>query len=314
MHSEPIARPDQIEAVHRQTSHRELSGPYSRWIRMANRKERAATAAETLEILDQGSYSLEDRTEVAISGPLANAQSQTLLYTPDSVKGIAGSLSSDHDRTRVFAVSNCTTFAAAKEMVDADAGVDPLCLNFASAKNPGGGFLSGSQAQEECLARASGLYACLSQKMAYYQANRGCPTELYTDHIIYSPRVPVFRDDSDRLIGSPYLVSIITAPAVNAGAVRKNEPENVCKIAPTMQRRIEFVLAIARHHGHTQLVLGAWGCGVFANDPADVAEWFHGALTQNPLFKNAFDRVVFAVLDRTEDQTTFRAFHDRFAP
>ncbi len=279
---------------------------------MANRKERAAIAAETVEILDRGFYALEDGTDVVISGALAKAQSQTLLYTPDSVEAISRSPSGDIDSTTVFAVLNCTTFAAAKELIDADPEADPLCLNFASAKSPGGGFLSGSQAQEECLARASGLYACLKQKMAYYHENRNFPTALYTDHMIYSPHVPVFRDDGDRLIDSPYLVSIITAPAVNAGAVRRNEPEDLGKISPTMQRRIKSMLAIARHHGHTQIVLGAWGCGVFANDPADVAEWFHTELTQSPQFKDAFDRIMFAVLDQTEDQRTFRAFHGRF--
>ena len=35
-----------------------------------------------------------------------------------------------------------------------------------------------------------------------------------------------------------------------------------------------MVLAVARDQGHRALVLGAWGCGVFRNDPAQVAAAF----------------------------------------
>lgn len=145
------------------------------------------------------------------------------------------------------------------------------CLNFASAKNPGGGFLGGSQAPEASLARSSGLYACISPMEGYDAANRSCGTPLYTDHMTYSPGVPVFRDDAGRLLDEPYLVSFITAPAVNAGAVSKNRPAEVPQILPVMRRRAEYTLKVALDNGEKHLVLGAWGCGVFRNDPAGVA-------------------------------------------
>src|SRR6185437_10556724 len=104
-----------------------------------------------------------------------------------------------------------------------DEGADRvLALNFASARHPGGGFLKGSQAQEESLARASGLYACIAPLRGMYDANHRFRSCLYTDHLIYSPDVPVFRADNDSLLDHPYPVSFVTAPAVNAGAVRTN--------------------------------------------------------------------------------------------
>lgn len=109
-----------------------------------------------------------------------------------------------------------------------------LALNFASARHPGGGFLGGSQAQEESLARASGLSPCLNQFQEMYDTNQRFSSCLYTDHMIYAPDVPVFRDDDDRLLEEPFLVSILTAPAVNAGAVRRNEPHHVQHIEPVM--------------------------------------------------------------------------------
>ncbi len=212
-----------------------------------------------------------------------------------------------------FEVVDATTFAAARHLVEHEKCGDVLCLNFASAKNPGGGFLNGSQAQEESLARASGLYACISPMRTMYDTNARYRSSLYTDHLIHSPRVPVFRDDEDRLLETPWLVSLLTAPAVNAGAVRQNEPENIPRIQETMLRRMEKLLSVAVVCGHTTLVLGAWGCGVFQNDPADVAGWFRYHFVENETFRDAFDRVVFAVLDHSQDARAITPFHKAFA-
>lgn len=65
------------------------------------------------------------------------------------------------------------------------------------------------------------------------------------------------------------------------------------------------MLQIAAHHGHRALVLGAWGCGVFRNDPRACAEAFARALEALP---DAFDRVVFAVYERGGDGPNLRAF------
>src|SRR5207302_11430823 len=119
---------------------------------------------------------------------------------------------------------------------------------------------------------------------------------------------PLFRDDADRLLEQPYPVSFVTAPAVNAGVVRRNEPRNVARIAPTMRGRMEKVLSLAVVHGHDALVLGAWGCGVFANHPPEVAAWFAEHLTGEGRFRAAFRKVVFAVLDASPDGATIRPF------
>ena len=156
-----------------------------------------------------------------------------------------------------FEVQNETTFSAAKRLVEKYGPESVAALNFASAKNPGGGFLGGSQAQEESLARASALYECIKDQTGYYDANRRAPSLLYTDHLIVSPRVPVFRDDDDRLLDQVWEVTIITAPAPNAGAIRKNEPDTQGEIEPTFRRRIEQVLSAAVTHDQTALVSSA---------------------------------------------------------
>jgi uncharacterized protein (TIGR02452 family) len=125
--------------------------------------------------------------------------------------------------------------------------------------------------------------------------------------VIYSPRVPVFRDDDGTLLPAPYEVSFLTAAAPNRGAVPASRAGQVASMLAVRARR---VLAVASAHGHRRLVLGAWGCGVFRNDPAVVADAFAVALADSPGW---FDEVVFAVLDRTKNTPVRNAFVARLA-
>ena len=273
---------------------------------MTNRANRARIAEETLAIIANGQYQHDGRM-VDIADAVTATRANTRLYLAETMPV---PIPAETFATRIE-VTNETTFAAARRLHDA--GKTVCALNFASAKNPGGGFLGGSQAQEESLARASALYAAIEPQRDYYCAGRASENALYTDHLIYSPAVPVFRDDEDQLLPQPWPCSIITAPAVNAGALLRNDPQLRGQIAPTMRRRIANMLAVALQHDHQVLVLGAWGCGVFRNDPADVAAWFDEALSTEP-FAGAFEHIVFAVLDRADPPATWRAFATQFAP
>ena len=267
---------------------------------MPSRNERAAIATETVQILSAGSYAGSSGKRISISYELNHSINETKLFRPGQLAKMGAAVPEQRAASRIH-VSNCTTLSAARQLHAAYGPERIALLNFASARNPGGGFLSGSQAQEESLARASGLYGSISRMTDYYAANRREPSALYTDHVIYSPLVPVFRDDADLLIDEPWCVSMITAPAVNAGVVRSREPENVPRIRKVMDHRIECVLGLAAEHGHDALVLGAWGCGVFANDPREVAELFAGHLLDKGRYALAFTEVVFAILDRRGD-------------
>ena len=272
---------------------------------MSSRKERAGIAKQTIEIMHRGTYTSPGGNEVDITEQLRAAREGTILYRPDDWITLPRA---EREHTTEYRVINCTTLAAARELIAEQPGTDPMCLNFASAKNPGGGFINGSQAQEESLARASGLYACISPVRGYYGANRACRTKLYTHHVIYSPQVPVFRDDDDLLLEEPYLASMITAPACNVGAMRKrDEPDRVKLIERTMLERIDRILEISIANGHDALVLGAWGCGVFRNDPEKVARWFRQRLGAGR-YAGHFRQVTCAVLDGTADEHVVGAF------
>jgi len=83
------------------------------------------------------------------------------------------------------------------------------------------------------------------------------------------------------------------------------------KIEAALRRRAGLVLAVAADNGHRTVLLGAWGCGVFRNDPALVADAF-GKWLESDKFAGAFDRAVFAIYDRSKDRATLSAFKQRF--
>ena len=125
-----------------------------------NRKARAALAAETVRIVDQGRYVSPSGGDVYIGDAMAHAAASTLTIAPDEPVPTRGGAFS----TRVEVV-NETSLEGAMALLEA--GHRVAVLNFASAKNPGGGFLSGSQAQEESLARSSGLVRLLESSPMY---------------------------------------------------------------------------------------------------------------------------------------------------
>ncbi len=273
-----------------------------------NRDERAQTAKQTVSICETGSYITASGLRITIASELEFARAGTVLYTQEAPPSAAVSPCGTSTRIEV---GNETTFQALERLA-ADEG-HVACLSFASAKNPGGGFLNGSLAQEEALACASGLYPCLLAAPAYYERNRANRSPLYLDMAIFSPMVPFFRNDRGMLLEKPFTASVITAPAPNAGAVQMNEPDNLRHVEPTLRRRARLVLQIAAAHRVDKLVLGAWGCGVFRNDPASVARIFSELLLAPGEFADVFSEVAFAVFDRSSDGSTFRAFANRFA-
>lgn len=260
-----------------------------------NRNHRATVAQETLAILRAGSYRCPLGREVDLTRLLAESQEATELIRPEEWPAICEQAAPMHEQGQPAAVEVTpeTTLAAARRL-SAQPGRRVLALNFASAKHPGGGFMGGAQAQEESLARASGLYPCLLRQPEYYVANRRGGSLLYTDHAIHSPRVPVFRDDADKLLGEPFAVGFLTMPAPNVGAMRDNSPD-IEQVTGFFRRRTEYVLALAVARRYTHVVAGAWGCGVFRNDPTVVADAFAAALAT---WGRRLDGVTFAILDR----------------
>jgi uncharacterized protein (TIGR02452 family) len=249
-------------------------------------------AQQILDVVAQGGYTTAAGQYVDISALQAAALRNTELFRPDELEAMfrkgpgQGGFPSVH-------VIDATTCDAAQSLSSEPGGV--VLLNFASARNPGGGFLGGARAQEEEVCRCCGLYPLLVTQREYYDENRAQKSALYTDYMIYSRDVPFFRTSAkDPWLDKPFVASVITAPAPNAGAIAQNEPKEMKLVRETFARRWRNVLLVAAERGHRTVLLGAWGCGAFRNDPAVAAETIKMWLV-DPRFAGCFDKVVFAI-------------------
>ncbi|MBQ9519773.1 MAG: TIGR02452 family protein, partial [Firmicutes bacterium] len=142
-------------------------------------------------------------------------------------------------------------------------------LNFASYKHPGGGFITGAIAQEEALCHESFLYNVISTFTDYYEYNqKNLCKGLYTNAAIYSPDV-VFECG-----GQSKKVNVITCAAPNNSLGVRYKAFTPEENKKALESRINFVRDIAEKYGCDTLVLGAFGCGVFKQDPTETAQIF----------------------------------------
>lgn len=266
---------------------------------MRSREQLKAIADETLAVLAAGRYMAPSGAQRELD--VARCVQATRVWEPDELDAlVARRLATSGGGAPAIEVTQETTGQAARRL----AARGPVAaLNFASAVSPGGGFLRGAKAQEEDLCRCSALFACLEPRTGPYALNRGLGSNLYTDHMLHSPDVPFFRDDDHALLEAPVHVSVITSAAPCA---RGMSPAERRRLPEVLERRAAKVLALAAHEGHRRLILGAWGCGAFENDPAVVAEVFSRLLRGQ--LGLAFEQVTFAVWDRPPSRTNFDVF------
>jgi uncharacterized protein (TIGR02452 family) len=305
-----------------------------------NRNERRRRAEETVRIATQGSYEVGDQ-QFTVERAVAAAIDGTVVIPASGVRLSArearfSSVSTSTDEsvavdveslhlkptapevksTRVHArprieralieVCDETTIAALHRLAS-EGHTSIGILNFASARNPGGGFLRGSLAQEESLAISSCLYACQTSAngAAYYDQHKTTRDCTYSDTMIYSPKVTFFRDDAMDLC-PPIQADVLTACAVNAGVVRSRGVSEK-EIHAINTRRIQKIVRTFAVQGCSVLILGAFGCGVFKNSPKAVAEAFKAALSSS---SHRFERVVFAIPGQSS--SNFRTFQSVF--
>lgn len=184
-------------------------------------------------------------------------------------------------------VENIDSFDMARKIGDLN-GL-PLVLNLASHQNFGGGVTRGARAQEEDLFRKSN-YTQVMDKNFY---------PLKINEVVYSPLVYVVKDSIYKLLDQPFAVSCLAVAAIRDPeiVVDPNGMVHYKKLVDVdiMEEKIDMVFKIAIKHGHSNLVLGALGCGAFNNPPEDVAIMFKNAITKYQMY---FDKICFAVLSK----------------
>jgi uncharacterized protein (TIGR02452 family) len=264
-------------------------------------------ADETLKAIADGVYTLDDNT-YDLAHSLSNSKLGTRYYSPDSMLSNWSTMEATSSSAYVTEISilEISTLAGSRMLSKQAIGTIGV-LNFASAKKPGGGFLTGAQAQEESIARSSTLYPTLMTTVGqnfYTLHKRDSKGGYYTHAMIYSPGVIAFRDD-DGNWKEPLTVDVLTSAAVNAGIARKSFFGQVAgknvegQIERVMRERMARILFLFEQQGVPNLVLGSFGTGVFQNNVGTVARiWAELLVAPNARFKRSFRRVLFAILGR----------------
>lgn len=184
-------------------------------------------------------------------------------------------------------------------------------LNFASATHPAGGFLNGATAQEETLAYCSNLYDCLTSEKGnlMYANNKKRPSPYYLDDMVLS-ETTFFKDINYNIVINPKTVWVVSAPAVNMNVIKQYPDITDRDVDEVMLRRMRKVLLIMAYKHCVFLILGAFGCGVFGNNPKNVAENWRYLLFEEGMIKY-FKDVTFAIYDRVGSKN-YEAFVEIF--
>lgn len=207
-----------------------------------------------------------------------------------------------------LSVESNTSFNAAKKYLQYG---KTAVLNFANPHNPGGGVHNGAMAQEECLCRSSNLYLCISNKNVfkdYYLYHKDMNHYFFSDRLIYTKGVTVFKDDSDVPQIMPknkwFNVDVITCAAPY---IAKRKYTNKTALKELFKGRIKNIFEAAIDNDVEVVILGAFGCGAFKNPPEVVAKAFHEVIDENN-YGNYFKKIVFAI----PKGNNFYRFDDEF--
>lgn len=224
-----------------------------------------------------------------------------------------------HSVDATIVVSKKRTFEAAS----AYEGMKVCVHNFASATNPGGGVTKGSSAQEECLCRCSTLYFNLNTSDmwgGFYSPHRAMQDPIHNDDCIYTPDVVVFKSDTEvpKLLNEKewYKVNVVTcaAPnlrlmpsnAMNAGDGVKQAKLTDPELYDIHVKRLSRIMDIAIATGNEVVILGAFGCGAFENNPEVVAQ---ASKTIVEKYKSKFKVIEFAIYCSPKDERNYTIFN-----
>jgi len=227
---------------------------------------------------------------------------------------------SEMDYKTEIIVSKKRSYQAAMDLKKEQPDAKVAVLNFANAFHPGGGVKSGASAQEESLCRCSTLYPLLCRKYLkgkFYDHHSKLSDPKATDTVIYTEDVVVFKTDTalpemmDKADWVSVDVMTCAAPDLRkksnmyAALVGNGTFMNDAELFGYHVRRAIHLLTVAAAKGADTLVLGAFGCGAFENDPAVVARAYRTALQE---FVGVFRRIEFAIYSPPGDEANYNAF------
>lgn len=199
-------------------------------------------------------------------------------------------------------VEKCSSITAVFDAHRRNPNSQICVLNFANPVVPGGSYQNGQPSQEASLCLHTLLYPTLDGN-EMYTANRRAANDMEgSDVMIYSPNVSVLRDEYYKELVHPFKVNVISATPVD------NRKYEVVAGQKIMERRIRKIINLAAYKHADVLILGAFGCGVYKNDPKKISKCFYNILEVEGM-KSHFSQVIIPV---SEDPLIFDIFNSRF--
>lgn len=278
--------------------------------------KRVRILRETMKAAEDGCYFVEER-EVKL--PFRFEQMKEVkLYSAEQIAQLPQIPLSVKEPARIV-LRNQDTLEAAFDLHRRrkESKKPVLVLNFANPHRPGGGMRSKPRTQEEHLCVKTTLLCSLETEKAwpFYQVNLDYGTQAQTDTILYSPNTVVIRNSDLSLREDPFPIAVMT---VSAPIASRMEPEELPDLENILRKRIHGMIRTVIEEGYTRLVLGAWGCGNFGNDPELVAKLFHQVLMEsNPVtgisIVDYFKEIAIAVFDNSAEQRWYQPFAHYFS-
>lgn len=262
-------------------------------------------------------------TNQKLMDKIKNSMAYNKVISEKNADDILQNLTHETGKEAEIIVSKKRSFEAAS----AYRGKHISVLNFASATNPGGGVTKGASAQEECLCRVSTLYKCISaseiteafHKKHWRALKTGEMDSFYNDDCIQTCNVTVFKSDTAKTVLLPekdwFDVDVISCAAPNLRRMSQHAKQwkkDVMdqELLDIYKKRINRVLDIARYAKSEVVILGAFGCGAFANPPELVAKAMHASIDEH---KYDFETIELAVYCPLRDTSNYEVFAKEFS-
>ncbi len=277
-----------------------------------------STKEQRIEVFQDTQSWIKSDPDLSASIPVAKKKT-TVFYEDDYP-----AFDASKTRNMTITVSGDRSYQAAMKLHKENPEAKIAVMNFANAFHAGGGVVNGAGAQEECLCRTSTLYPLLYRRTlrdTFYKHHHDLNTPKATDSLVYTEGVIICKTDTDLPERMPkedwVMVDVITIAApdlrkrsnihfdlVNGGAIMNN-----AELFGYHVKRAIHMLTCAAAKGANILVLGAFGCGAFENDPEVVARAYKMALQE---FPKVFDKIEFAVYCPPGGSRNYEVFKKTF--
>lgn len=266
---------------------------------------------ETLDVIRKGYYKCgNQRVNLSLTTGIYNYE-RVEVYSPTQLVDIF--CDTDHFmREKFYEPYNHTikvltgaSYEVAKDYLR------PLIMNLADAINPGGGCIPKKKTNEFQLVYATSLYLSLSSQEAsqVYLFNENCKSPMFSDYMLLSREIAVFRDSNKRLLLHPYPVAVLSMMPVERCQIPRSESKEY-EIDTIMKMRIRLFFYVAARNMYRNLILVPAGFEDYGHSPYKTAQYFYDILIKED-YIDFFEQIIFS-FDQDSSKVSMQVYEQVF--